>query len=108
MLGKAPGTDVYRFGCTENFTCGTMERRNSRVLHFFLALASLLIGSIILSIVYEGVAGNERFSLPFANIFLVVVVGSVLYFFFGFRSTIVVLGLYTVWAVVGGLIDRRA
>jgi hypothetical protein len=85
-----------------------MEQGNGGMLHFFLALAALLIGSLILSIVYEGVAGNESFSLPFANIFLVVVAGVVLYWFFGFKSTLIVLGVYAVWAVVGGLIDRRA
>ncbi len=77
------------------------------MLHFFLAVATLLIGSLILSLVYEGVAGNESFSLPFMNIFLVVVVGMVLYWFFGFKSTVIVLGIYAVWAVVGGLIERR-
>ena len=85
-----------------------MEQGNGKMLHFLLAVATLLIGSLFLSLVYEGVAGNESFSLPFAGIFLVVVVGSVLYYFFGFKSTVIVLGLYAAWAVVGGLIERRS
>ena len=71
-------------------------------------MAALLIGSLILSVIYEGIAGNESFSLPFANILLVVVVGAVLYWLFGFKSTVIVLGLYAVWAVFGGLIERRS
>ena len=78
------------------------------MLSFLLALAALFFGSLILSLVYEGIAGNESFSLPSANIFSVVVVGAVLFWFFGFKSTAIVLGLYAVWAVVGGLIDRRS
>jgi hypothetical protein len=78
------------------------------MLNFLLALAALFFGSLILSLVYEGIAGNESFSLPFANILLVVVVGAVLYWFFDFKSTVIVLGLYAAWAVVGGLMDRRS
>ena len=78
------------------------------MLHFLFALAALLVGSLILSLVYEGIAGNASFSLPFANIFLVVVIGAVLYWFFGFKSTVIILGLYAVWAVVGGLIEGRS
>ena len=78
------------------------------MLHFLLAIAALFFGSLVLSLVYEGIAGNESFSLPLANIFLVVVVGAILHWFFGFKSTAIVLGLYAVWAVVGGLIDRRS
>lgn len=64
------------------------------MFHLFLALTALLFGSLILSLVYEGIAGHESFSPPFANIFLVLVVGAVLYGFFGFKSTLIVLGLY--------------
>jgi hypothetical protein len=77
------------------------------MLNFVLAVAALMIGSLILSLVYEGIAGNESFSLPIANILLVVVVGAILYWFFGFKSTAIVLGLYAAWAVIGGLIERR-
>ena len=43
--------------------------------HLLLALAALLIGSVVLSLLYEAIAGNESFSLPLANILLVVVIG---------------------------------
>lgn len=78
------------------------------MMHFLLALAALFFGSLILSLVYESIAGNESFSLPFTNILAVVVVGAVLYWFFGFKSTAVILGLYAAWTVFGGLIDRRS
>ena len=70
------------------------------------ALAVLLIGSLILSLVFEGVAGNESFSLPFANIFLGVLVGGIGFWFFGWLAVFAVLGLYSAWAVFGGLMDR--
>ena len=85
-----------------------MKQGNGEMLNFVLAVAALLMGSVILSLVYEGIAGNESFSLPLANILLVVVVGGILYWYFGFRSTVIILGLYAVWAVVGGLIERRS
>ena len=77
-------------------------------MQFLLAVAALLVVSVVLSVIYEGIAGNESFSLPLANIFLVVVIGAGIYWFFGWTSTAIVLGLYAVWAVVGGLIDRSS
>jgi hypothetical protein len=76
------------------------------MLSWLAALAVLLIGSLVLSLVYEGVAGNESFSLPLANIFLVVLVGLIGFWFFGFLGVFVVLGLYSVWTLFGGLMDR--
>lgn len=78
------------------------------MLGFLIALAALLIGSLLLSLVYEGIAGNESFSLPFSNLLIVTVLGAVLYAFFGFAAVAAVLGIYGVWWVGGGLIDRRS
>ena len=77
------------------------------MLSFVVSLAVLLIGSLLLSLLYELLAGNQSFSLPLSNIVLTIVAGGILYWFFGFKSTIAVLGVYAIWAVVGGLYDRH-
>ena len=79
----------------------------ANMLSLALAIIALMLGAVVLSVLYESVAGNEGFSLPFFNILLVVVVGGTLHHFFGFKSTIAVLAVYGAWCVVGGLLDRR-
>jgi hypothetical protein len=76
------------------------------VLSFLANVAVLVVGALVLSFVYEKVSGNESFSLPFANILIVVLVGSVLFWWFGWRSTFIVLAVYGVFCIVGGLVDR--
>ena len=74
---------------------------------WLLVLTVLLVGAVLLSLLYEAVAGNESFSLPFVNILLVIVAGAAGYLFFGWPATGGVLCLYLLWAVGGGLLDRR-
>lgn len=76
------------------------------MIHFILSFVVLAAGALILSVVYESLAGNRSFSLPLANITLVVLIGGTLFPFWGWTSTIVVLGLYSAWCVIGGLMDR--
>ena len=78
------------------------------MLSLLAALGALLFGAIVLSVLYEAVAGNRSFSLPLANILLVVAIGGALFPFFRIKSTIAVLAVYAVWCLVGGLIDRRS
>ncbi len=66
----------------------------------------LLIGSAFLSVMAEGIAGNERFSLPFGNIVLVTLLGAVLFPFAGWISTAAVLGAYAAFSVMAGLQQR--
>lgn len=75
-------------------------------LSFFANLAVLLVGALVLSVVYETVAGNTSFSLPFVNILLVVLVGGVLFWWFGWQSTFLLLATYGAFCVAGGLLDR--
>ncbi len=77
-------------------------------LAYLLALMALLGGSLILSLVYEKVAGNESFSLPFANVLVVTVIGMVLFVFFGYLSIVIILTLYGAIGVIGGLMERRS
>ena len=73
---------------------------------FMISLVALLIGSLILSFLYELTAGNNKFSLPFLNIILVTVIGCALFPFFGFTSTVIILGVYGLWCAAGGLLER--
>ena len=73
-----------------------------------LVVAVLLIGSVVASLLYEGVAGHTHFSLPFSNIALVTLVGFGLYFVWGWPASLTVLGLYVVFCLIGGLMDRNA
>lgn len=78
------------------------------LLDFFGAAAALAGGSLILSFVYEAIANNESFSLPFANIFFVVLIGIGFFVFFGFVSSGIVLGIYGTWCVLAGLEYRSS
>ena len=73
-----------------------------------LVVAVLVIGSVVASLLYEGVAGNTHFSLPFGNMALVTLVGFGLYFVWGWPASLMVLGLYVVFCLIGGLMDRNA
>ena len=72
-----------------------------------LAVGVLLIGSAFLSVMAEGIAGNERFSLPFGNIVVVTLLGAVLFPFAGWISTAAVLGAYAAFSVMAGLYQRH-
>ncbi len=75
-------------------------------LGFLLAMAALAVGSLLLSLLYEAIAGNESFSLPLASLLIVVVLGAVFFPFFGWTSTLTVLGIYAAGCIIGGLVDR--
>ena len=69
---------------------------------------ALLVGSTLAALLYEAAAGNESFSLPFATILLVVVVGTALSVWWGWGATLSVLGVQAAYSIIGGLIDRRS
>jgi hypothetical protein len=77
------------------------------ILKLVSHVAVLLVGSTLLSVLYESIQGNTRFSLPFINILLVTLLGGVLSYWYGWFSTGIVLGVYAGLSIVGGLIDGR-
>lgn len=80
----------------------------AQVMQFILSLAVLAAGSLFLSIVHEWIAGHHRFSLPLMNMTLVFFIGAASFPFWGWLSTVAVLGLYGVWCVAGGIIARAS
>ena len=73
---------------------------------YLVAFLSLSIGSMFLSTVYESVAGNRSFSLPFGNVALVTVAGLVLFPFLGWMAVLGVLIVYGIRCLVAGWMDR--
>ncbi len=72
------------------------------ILHIMV----LLFGSILISVMYENIAGGETFSLPFSNILLVTLVGTALSVWWSWTSTLSTLTVYAVYSIVAGLYDR--
>ncbi len=71
-----------------------------------LHLMVLLFGSILISVMYENIAGGETLSLPFSNILLVTLVGTALSVWWNWTSTLSTLTVYAVYSIVAGLYDR--
>ena len=72
-----------------------------------LNIIVLLIGSFVLSGIYENISGNKHFSLPILNTLLILIIGGVLAIWHGWSSTGIVLGVYAVICVFGGLYERN-
>jgi hypothetical protein len=75
-------------------------------LKVVLHVAVLVVGSTVLSVVYEKIQGNESFSLPFFNILLITCVGGILSYWYGWLSTGIVLAVYGAFCIIGGFLDR--
>ena len=76
------------------------------VLQLLLCIIVLLCCSTFFSAVAAGLAGQQRFSLPFVNILLVTIVGAVLFPIWGWTSTAIILLIYLAFCVIAGLFDR--
>ena len=66
----------------------------------------LLLGSLVLSVMSENVAGRDTFSLPLSNILLVTLVGTTLSVWWSWPATLSTLTVYAIYSVVAGLLDR--
>ena len=68
--------------------------------------ATLIIGSLFLTVIMELIAGNKRFTLQFGNIFLITLIGGILALWFSWKSTGILLGLYAIFIVCIGIYQR--
>ena len=75
-------------------------------LSSLLAVGTLLVGAAVLWIVSELLSGREEVSLHIGNVMLATVVGTILFAFWGWRSTAIVLGAFGLFWIVGGLFER--
>ncbi len=65
------------------------------------------MGTVLLAVLYENIAGNESFSLPCSNIFFVTVVGTILSICWGWFSTLSTLAVYALFSIIAGVSERR-
>jgi hypothetical protein len=81
---------------------------NINVIGLALSLVCLFIGTCALAVVnalFEG--KTEGGNLHVGTAILVSIIGGVLFLFWGWTSTLVLMGFLTVWTVVGGLAERK-
>ena len=76
------------------------------IIMFILSAVALFVGSFILSFTSGLVAGYKTFSLSPLHIVGLTVIGSALFPFFGFTSTVILLILYGMLCLAGGLWER--
>ncbi len=69
--------------------------------------ATLIIGSFLLTVIMELIAGDKRFSLQLGNIFFITLVGSILSVWFSWKSTGILLGLYAIYIVAAGINEKK-
>ena len=75
--------------------------------HFVLSIVALFFGTILLVLLSGVLAGRDPINLHIGTAFLVAGLGSLSYLFWGWRSTLVILAVLTLWELVGGLLERR-
>ena len=76
------------------------------VLNIFVHVVVLAVVSTLLSALCENIQGNESFSLPLFNILLIICVGGILSYWYGWISTGIVLVVYGVFCIIVGFVDR--
>jgi hypothetical protein len=77
------------------------------LLHLGLAGLVLFCGAATLWLVSEAIEGKREFILHFGNVMLVTMLGLILFPFWGWRSTAIVLGSFGVLWIIGATVARR-
>ena len=76
------------------------------ILSILGALVSLLVGALILNYVSHGLAGRKTYFLHFGFVTMIVVVGAAVFPFWGWASTVWVLGIAALWSILPALWQR--
>ena len=76
------------------------------ILSFLGALVALLAGALFLNFAEQALAGRKTYFLHFGFVSMLVVVGGVLFAFWGWTSTAWVLGVAAVWTLGPPLCQR--
>lgn len=69
-------------------------------------MGALLLGTMAIAAVHGLLAGRETVNLYEGTAIAVAVAGSALFPFWGWASTLAILGILLLWSVVGGLRER--
>ena len=70
------------------------------------ALLSLLVGALILNFVSQGLEGRKNYFLHFGFVTIILVVGAAVFPFWGWPSTVWVLGIAALWSILPALWQR--
>ncbi|MHC4550313.1 MAG: hypothetical protein ACYTEZ_16205 [Planctomycetota bacterium] len=70
-------------------------------------VAVLVVGVTLLQFVYHAILRHESFSLHLGFVVFYTLIGGVLAIWFGWTSTAIVLGILTVWTVLGAWSERK-
>lgn len=62
------------------------------MLELILVALILMIGAVLASVMQENLSGHTHFSLPFASILLVIILGIALFLLWGWIPSLAVLG----------------
>ena len=76
------------------------------VVSFLLAVFILLVVSTVLYFLSEKIEGKQEFVFHFGNVLLVTVIGSVLFAFWGWKSVVLVLGVFGGLWIIGSIVER--
>ena len=79
----------------------------SFALSFVVAGLALLGGAIVLWFISEMIEGKEEFILHFGNVMFITVLGLILFPFWGWTSTAIVLGCFGVLWLGGAIAERH-
>jgi len=77
------------------------------IIGLALSVVCLFIGTCAIAVVSGLLEGRtEEINLHVGTAILVSIIGGVLFLFWGWMSTVVLMGFLTVWTVVGGVVAR--
>jgi hypothetical protein len=105
LSSNRPSTDEQ--GSEPSLISGVVVRALPHLGNALLHMIVLIVGSLLLSILAESIAGGGSFSLPFGNVFIVTVLGTGLSPFFGWTSTGILLVGYTILYTAGVWDEHR-
>ncbi len=78
------------------------------MLEFLLAVAALALYSIALNLLSDFVSGSDPSTLEWGSVLVVTLVGSLLFWIFGWNGVLGVLAVLSGWSMLGILLERRS
>lgn len=74
---------------------------------FLLSVVVLWVGSMLLGFLGDLLTGQETVTLWGCTPILVVILGSALFPWWGWKSTLGILAIIATWTVIGAILERR-
>ncbi len=77
------------------------------MVEFLLAVAALALASIVLNLLSDFMSGRDSSTLEWGSVLVVTLVGSLLFWIFGWNGVLGVLAVLGGWSMLGVLLQRR-